>query len=80
MVLNQWVNAVSLEEVTINNIVFDFVAVINHEREINHQTSKIPIVIMAVGIVRGKPVVSPEFVFRKPIYNDAPAGTHRVGG
>ena len=81
MVLDEGIDALSLEDVTINNIVFDVVAIVQHKRQINDQSGAVAIAVAAgIGVIGRQTVISPEFVLIQPVNNDAATGAHRVGG
>ena len=80
MVLDQWINAVTLKEVAIDDVVPDVVAVVYHIGEVDNQTGEVSVFITTIWIVWGEPVVSPEFILRKAVHDNTSTGTHRVGG
>lgn len=80
MVLDQWIDAVALEEVAIDNVVLDAVAVVYHKGEVDHHSGEVPVFVTTIRIVWGEPVVCPELLLRKTVHDESSAGAHRVGG
>lgn len=80
VILNERVNAIPFENIPVDDVVFDVVAVVQNKREIHDQSGEVAIRIVTIRVVGGKAVVSPELVLVEPIDDDATTGALRVGG
>lgn len=81
VVLDQGIDAIALEDVPVDNVVLDVVAVVNDKGEIDHQSGAVALAVAAgVGVVGRQTVVGPELVLVKPIDDDASAGALWVRG
>lgn len=81
MILAQRIHPVARENIAVDNVVFDVVAVVNHKGELHHQASAVAVAIAAsVGVVGWKAVVGSELIQVKPVNNDASTGAQGVGG
>ena len=79
VVLDQWINPFAFDDVAIDDIVLDFVAVVHDERQIHYQTGEVAALVGAFWMVGRNSVVSPEFILIKPINDNSATGAFRVG-
>lgn len=79
VVLDQWEDAISFEEVAVDDVVLDAVAVVHDKGEVHHQSCEVAIFIAAVRVVRRDPVVGPELVLVQTVDDDSSAGAVGIG-
>lgn len=81
MVLEQGIDAFALEEVAVDDVVLDVVAVVHHKGEIDDQSGAFFLAVAAgVRLVGRQTVIRPELGLREAIHDEASAGAALVGG
>ena len=79
VVLYQGVDAVALHDASVEDVVFDVVAVVDDERRFNDQSGAVALLVAAgVGFVGWEAVVGSELVHGIPINDDVTAGAFGV--
>lgn len=81
MVLEQRIDASTLDDIAVDDVVFDVVAVVHHKGEVHHQPCAVALAVAAgVRLVGRKPVVNLELRLRESIHDEAAAGALRIRG
>ena len=75
MVLEKGIDAFALEEVAVEDVVFDVVAVVHHKGDIDHQSGAVALTVATgVRLVGRETVIHPEFGLGESVGDEAAAG------
>ena len=75
VVLEKGIDAFALEEVAVEDVVFDAVAVVHHKGDIDHQSGAVALTVATgVWLVGRETVIHPEFGLGETVGDEAAAG------